>query len=199
VLDFTLLATNTTVEEKIKHIPLQDLALIIQRDWGYSKGNWSGKGYYVNGKLSKNIYREDCFFDGPDPDMPVCGLRKYLLSASQLFDSKLSRADVIAPVKYCDVQKTVQVKWRIEGILKLPWKPHLKPWTGSTTYFLDDDRLVYKHIENWDITVIDAFLSTLLPLLNYGALPAPPPSSQLDGSVVAEKLCSFHCSHIPQI
>jgi hypothetical protein len=41
---------------------------------GYSKGNGNGKGYYVTGRLSKPIYRDDCLFDGPDPDMCVLRL-----------------------------------------------------------------------------------------------------------------------------
>lgn len=186
LVDFILKATKTTVAEKTKAIPLLDLASIILQDWGYTeKMGSSGKGYYLTGKLTKEIYREDCFFDGPDPDMPVRGLRKYLLSASQLFDSRLSRADLTSPLQVDEEKRTIQVRWRIEGVLKLPWKPLMKPWTGSTTYYFDEDNLVYQHIETWDISVWDAFLSTLIPTLWKGASPALPISKEVLSQVPA--------------
>ena len=136
-------------------------------------------GYYITGMLTKSIYRDDCFFDGPDPDMPVRGLKKYLLSASNLFDRKHSRADIIRPVvlTQSDSERTIQVFWRLEGVLNLPWHPHMKPWTGNTVYHLDKDGLVERHVEQWDISVLDAFVSTLLPGLEFGAPPAMPPPS----------------------
>ena len=38
--------------------------------------------------------------------------------------------------------------------------------------FIDNDGLVEKHVEYWDITVLDAFISTLFPFLKFGAMPA---------------------------
>ena len=152
------------------------IADIIRRDWK-SQTNirdlTSGKGYYITGKLTREIYRDDCFFDGPDPDMPVTGLKKYISSTSQLFDHKASRADLIA-LESNEDQRTVTVHWRLEGILNLPWHPVLKPWTGHTTYMIDDLGLIDKHVEKWDISVVDAFVSTLFPFLNYGAPAAEP-------------------------
>lgn len=58
------------------------------------------------------------------------------------------------------------------GILNLPWHPSVKPWTGKTVYYINNNGLIEKHLEFWDITVLDAFISTLFPSLNYGALPA---------------------------
>ena len=104
--------------------------------------------------------------------MPVRGLRKYLSAASQLFDRKKSRADILS--LDCDqTNRKITVTWRIEGILNLPWHPIMKPWTGSTVYSIDDSGLIYSHIEKWDISVIDAFLSTLLPNIFTGEPPAP--------------------------
>ena len=183
LIDFILRASNVSVEEKIKGVPIADVAALVCKDWGVVAGSSTGKGYYINGRLTKEIYREDCLFDGPDPDMPVHGLRKYLTSASQLFDAKTSRADIIAPVLFNSNLKTIEIKWRIEGILKLPWKPFMKPWTGSTTYYLDEDNLIYKHIEQWDIAVWDAFLSTLIPRFNFGSPPAPPVDQSILNSI----------------
>ena len=56
----------------------------------------SGKGYYITGNLNATIFRDDCRFVGPDPDMPVQGLRKYLNAASQLFERSKSCAELLS-------------------------------------------------------------------------------------------------------
>jgi hypothetical protein len=158
-------------------LPLDRLASILHGDWMGRGLICDGKGYYVTGRMSKQVYSEDCFFDGPDPDMPVRGLRKYLLSASQLFDKHQSRADLSRPLEIdweAGAHGTVTAYWRLEGVLNLPWHPHFKPWTGHTVYSVDETGLIVSHCESWDISVVDAFVSTLLPNLSIGAPPAPP-------------------------
>lgn len=167
---------------KSRGLPVSDIAAIIQADWSGRGSKFFGKGYYITGKLTTEIYDEDCFFDGPDPDMPVKGLRKYLFSASQLFDRRRSRADLLRPVEYSASTSTVVAHWRLEGVLNLPWHPEVKPWTGSTTYEIDTATgLIVNHREHWDITVPDAFVSTLLPQLNYGARRAEPVGDLVHG------------------
>ena len=170
---------GTYGQNKIENLSLIQLTKFIEADWRGkqampSSNGANGKGYYITGKLTKEIYRDDCFFDGPDPDMPVLGLRKYVTSTSQLFDQKISRADMIDNIVIDEVARTMTVHWRLEGILNLPWHPRLKPWTGTTTYHVDQSGLIEKHIETWDISVLDAFASTLFPFLSIGAPPAAP-------------------------
>ena len=70
-------------------------------------------------------------------------------------------------------------RWRLEGALKLPWRPKVKPYAGCTRYELDADGLICRHTESWSISAADAFGSTLLPdavsqlLPGLGAPPAP--------------------------
>jgi hypothetical protein len=129
------------------------------------KSDWcchNNKGYYVTGRLTTAVYRDDCLFDGPDPDMPVRGLRKYLNAASQLFDQRQSRSELLdLKIK----SGVIVARWRMKGILRLPWRPAVPEWTGTTTYYTDDDGLIYKHKETWDVSVIQAFLQTLWPAL----------------------------------
>jgi hypothetical protein len=170
-------ATNNTVnyDSKLTYTSLETLADMILQDW---TGRTSGKGYYITGRLSSIIYKDQCLFDGPDPDMPVKGLKKYLSSASQLFEYRSSRADLLRPLVIDRDRNTITAYWRLEGVLNLPWHPHIKPWTGSTTYIIDPEyNLIEGHIETWDISVMDAFISTLFPQLNYGSKPAPPTSN----------------------
>lgn len=173
-LGLSTIESNHGANPKYLNLELEQLAAIITKDWSAKINNSSGKGYYITGKLTKEIYREDCFFDGPDPDMPVRGLKKYLLFASQLFNHQKSRADLLRPVEIDRDENTLIAHWRIEGVINLPWKPHVKPWTGHTVYHLDENNLVEKHIEKWDITVLDAFISVIFPDWNFGAPPAPP-------------------------
>eukprot|EP01041_Mallomonas_annulata_P014209 gene14209-30229_t len=167
-------------ERKVTGLSMDQISLIIEKDWNalHSKGSskpWGdGKGYYITGKLSYGIYKDECIFDGTDPDMPVVGLRKYLSAASQLFDRKKSRADLICPLTININERTIVARWRLQGILNLPWHPSIKPMTGSTTYYISEDGMVEKHLEQWDITVIDAFISVLFKDLDFGAPPAKP-------------------------
>jgi len=149
----------TTAEEKSVNLPLAEIAQFIRQDWKADDGH---RGYYITGRLSRNIYSDGCLFDGPDPDMPVKGLRKYQASASQLFELKSSRAEMLS-LAVDEPLRTITVRWRIHGNLNLPWHPKVKPWTGTTQYVISDQGLVEQHLETWDITVADAFVSTLFP------------------------------------
>jgi hypothetical protein len=133
------------------------------------------KGYYVTGRLSTDIYRDDCFFDGPDPDMPVTGLRKYMNAASQLFDQKQSWSKLLSLEQQQkkksgsddgdDDEVIIVAHWQFSGILRLPWKPILPLVNGSTTYHLDATTgLVVRHLETWDMSATEAFLRTFFPI-----------------------------------
>jgi hypothetical protein len=137
-------------------LSLNELAVEIRKDWRED----TRKGYYITGKLNTGIYRDDCLFDGPDPDMPVRGLRKYLNAASQLFDPAKSTCELLS----LHIQDNVIVaEWRMKGRLRLPWKPWMPTVTGRTTYHTDESGLIREHGEVWDISVFRAFMQTLLP------------------------------------
>ena len=169
-------------DDKSKHLSLTEMEDAIRHDWRVA----SGKGYYITGQLNTTIVRDDCLFDGPDPDMPVRGLRKYLNAASQLFDRSKSRAELLSLETRRSVHQDVDgstaqaqqqlhpddndvshhvivARWRMQGVLRLPWKPTLPEWTGTTTYHLDEDGLIYWHEEEWDMSVGQAFLKTFAP------------------------------------
>ena len=181
---------------KRKHLSLTELREAIARDWRVNSGH---KGYYITGQLNTTIVRDDCLFDGPDPDMPVRGLRKYLGAASQLFDRKQSQAELLSltterrvvvsggtslPSQRPQHQESpisdyiIVARWRMNGVLRLPWKPRLPEWTGTTTYHLDDDGLIYWHEEEWDMSVGQAFLKTFAPEIAERFWPTPLPSQQ---------------------
>jgi len=225
----SMITASNAVEKKHKNLNVHDLLEIIRVDWkstttaiaAANKGETTKtkkiitqpqqnnknnhKGYYITGRLNTAIYRDDCLFDGPDPDMPVRGLRKYLNAASQLFDTKTSTAELLSleiindndignnnsnddnkendediPVlfkrtaitrtKKLTTKKstkttttTIVARWKLQGVLQLPWHPSLPVWTGKTVYHLDDEHMIYCHEEFWDISVLQAFTQTLWP------------------------------------
>ena len=146
---------GTTLEQRME---------IVRHDWRPE----TNKGYYITGRLNTTIYRDDCLFDGPDPDMPVRGLRKYINAASHLFDHATSTAELLSLEPSLDSHgddsnPVIVARWRLQGVLHLPWHPKLPTWTGRTTYHFDDQGLIYQHAEEWDISVAQAFLETLWP------------------------------------
>jgi Uncharacterized conserved protein (DUF2358) len=158
-------------EEKTLGLTTSQLVEAIRRDWREE----TGKGYYITGNLNTTIFRDDCLFAGPDPDMPVQGLRKYLNAASQLFDRSKSCADLLSLDTSLDASgnTVVVARWRMNGVLRLPWKPTLPEWTGSTTYHFDNKGLIYLHEETWDMSVWQAFMKTFAPKISERIWPDP--------------------------
>lgn len=175
--------------QKCLGLSTDEIASIVRNDWtlqttalpvtavlgvshdehspGATKIVLHNKGYYITGKLNTTIYRDDCLFSGPDPDMPVRGLRKYLSASSKLFDHRKSYADLL-DLKIIDENnakaagfRKIEARWRIGGVVMLPWHPIIKPYTGKTIYHLDKNGLIHHHEEHWDISVWQAFTETI--------------------------------------
>ena len=117
---------------KHKHLTPEQIRRIILEDWtittvtgngddnddctttsasSSSTNNNNSKGYYITGKLTTGVYRDDCLFLGPDPDMPIHGTRKYVGVASHLFDYKESDA-VLHSLKIVSVEELESVRLR---------------------------------------------------------------------------------------
>jgi hypothetical protein len=142
---------------KREHLPFAELADILCGDFGARRG-------YVSGRLADAVYADDCFFDGPDPDMPVRGLRKYCAAVSGLFDAPRSECRLLGAPVVDELARTIVCHWRLSGRLRLPWKPAFKPYLGYTTYHIDARTgLVSSAVEAWSLHPFVAFLSVLLP------------------------------------
>lgn len=129
------------------------------------------KQYYVTGNLSSELFADDCLFT--DPTIKVTGWKFYTDAVKTLFDADQSKADLISLAVLDDGD--IELKWRLEGIIK-PWPGHpsIKPYTGVTRYVQNSDGLIAKHLETWDTSIIDVFLSVFWK--GFGAPPAPPVS-----------------------
>ena len=155
-----------SVIPKTPNLPLESRLQILQNDF-------EQRQYYVTGRLSQQLYRDDCLFDGPDPDVPVRGLLKYVSAAAGLFDKRTSKVDLIdIRVENAQHGHVIVAHWRLQGNLNLPWRPAIKPYTGTTTYSFDENALIKSHVETWSVTAFDAFVSVMFP--GFGQPPAPP-------------------------
>ena len=165
--------------DKSAGLSVAQLSRLVEADWTGSNNINSNnnttmqahKGYYITGRLNTTIYRDDCLFTGPDPDMPVKGLRKYLSASAQLFDSKSSYA-ILHSIQYDDSGGERQcgiitVYWTLGGIINLPWHPMVDPWSGWTRYHVDEGGLIYYHEEGWDESVLRIFLGVVFPVVRY--------------------------------
>lgn len=159
--DIVIPSLRCSGEKCIKEfgLSLDELMDVIRQDWKET----TSCGYYVTGKLTEQIYRDDCLFDGPDPDMPVRGLRKYLNAASQLFDKRHTRSKLLSLTIQDD---KIEARWCFHGTMRLPWRPEIPEMTGTTTYHVDPSGLIYKHIETWDVSVLQVFVRTFWPSLS---------------------------------
>ena len=79
----------------VKTTGLKRVGLTIDQICDVIREDFEARQYYVTGRLTKAIYSDDCFFDAPDPDMPVTGLRKYVDAVSHLFEHRSSRVDLL--------------------------------------------------------------------------------------------------------
>jgi len=132
------------------------------------RDDFVNKQYYVTGNVSSEIFADDCLFT--DPTIKVTGWKFYSDAVKTLFDADQSRADLIS---LDVVDGDVILKWRLEGIIK-PWPGHpaIKPYTGATRYVQNSDGLIAKHLETWDTSIADVFISVFFK--GFGAPPAPP-------------------------
>ena len=159
----TTATTDASTSTKITSIAQVQQAL--EHDWTVSN-------YYISGNLSINLYSPDCLFTGPDPDLPIQGLRKYVGVASRLFHKPSSKCELLKDIEIVD-EFTLQATWSMDGVLYIPLfgkdkngmfrLPHT---VGTTTYHLNDQFQIVHHEEHWtNVTPLQAFVETFVPSL----------------------------------
>lgn len=100
--------------------------------------------------ISYDIYSEDIFFR--DPVNKFKGKFNYriifwtLRFHGQLFFTEL--AFDLHDVSQTD-ESTILATWTVRGVLRVPWKARLF-FNGYSTYKLNDQGLIYEHIDTWD-------------------------------------------------
>lgn len=120
------------VEAKRTGLSADQVSALLARDLAVGK-------YFINAEgLTTDIWREDALF--VDPTNTTKGLRKYMAALDLLFDPSVSTLvlDTIAVTG----PRTVYATWTLGGMLRLPWRPVVAPFKGTSTYTLDSDGLI---------------------------------------------------------
>lgn len=154
-------AVQAAVSGFASPVHIADLRDVVQKDFVQNQ-------YYVTGRLSPEVYTPDCQFK--DPTTNVKGVQPYMTAVSKLFDPAKSKAELVS-LKISG-PNMLTLKWRLAATLNVPGSPAIKPYTGITKYVTNNSGLICQHLEEWDISALDAFVSVLFP--NFGAPPAPP-------------------------
>ncbi|XP_055816909.1 uncharacterized protein LOC129886297 isoform X2 [Solanum dulcamara] len=126
---------------------VEDVLKIIKSDFE--------KAYFVTGLFTSGIYAEDCVFE--DPTIKFRGRDLYSRNLQLLvpfFDSPSIKLEKIE--KGNDSNAAVIVAyWKLRTSLKLPWQPLISV-DGKTVYDLDEQLKIVKHVESWNISVLEA-------------------------------------------
>lgn len=120
-----------SVEQVIKTLK-QDLPTLFQKD------------------ISYHIYTQDIYFKDP------VNTFKYKFNYRIIFWTLRFHARLFFTQIYFDVHEvyqsaedTILAKWTVRGVLRVPWKAGLL-FNGYSTYKLNQDNLIYEHIDTWD-------------------------------------------------
>jgi hypothetical protein len=100
--------------------------------------------------LSYDIYTHDIYFR--DPVNTFKGKFNYRIIFWTLrFHARLFFSEIAFDLHSLShpSQDTILATWTVRGILRLPWKPELR-FNGTSTYSLDPNARIYKHIDTWD-------------------------------------------------
>ncbi len=123
--------SQLSVERVIKTLK-QDLPTLFQKD------------------ISYDIYTQDIYFKDP------VNTFKYKFNYRIIFWTLRFHARLFFTQIYFDVHEvyqsdedTILAKWTVRGMLRVPWKAGLL-FNGYSTYKLNQDNLIYEHIDTWD-------------------------------------------------
>lgn len=100
--------------------------------------------------ISYEIYTKDVYFQ--DPVNKFKGKINYriifwtLRFHGQLFFNEI-HFDLYDVTQR--VPDTIVANWTVRGVLRVPWKARIA-FNGYSTYKLDEDGLIYEHIDTWD-------------------------------------------------
>jgi len=122
---------QTTVQQIITTLK-QDLPTLFEKD------------------ISYNIYSRDIYFQDPVNKF------KYKFNYRIIFWTLRFHGKLFFTQLFFDLheveqsaENTIVAKWTVRGVLRLPWKANVF-FNGYSTYKINQDNLIYQHIDVWD-------------------------------------------------
>ena len=118
--------------EQIIETLKQDLPTLFQKD------------------ISYDIYTQDIYFKDPVNTFKY-KFNYRIIFWTLRFHARLFFAQIYFDVHevYQSAEDTILAKWTVRGVLRVPWKAGLL-FNGYSTYKLNQDNLIYEHIDTWD-------------------------------------------------
>ncbi|GAX34740.1 DUF2358 domain-containing protein [Nodularia sp. NIES-3585] len=100
--------------------------------------------------ISYDIYTQDIYFQDPVNKF------KWKFNYRIIFWTLRFHARLFFTQIYFDLHEisqpakdTILATWTVRGVLRVPWKAQLF-FNGYSTYKLNQDTLIYEHIDTWD-------------------------------------------------
>ncbi|MBN3894438.1 MAG: DUF2358 domain-containing protein [Nostoc sp. NOS(2021)] len=123
--------SQLSVERVIKTLK-QDLPTLFQKD------------------ISYHIYTQDIYFKDPVNTFQY-KFNYRIIFWTLRFHARLFFTQIYFDVHevYQSAEDTILAKWTVRGVLRVPWKADLL-FNGYSTYKLNQDNLIYEHIDTWD-------------------------------------------------
>jgi len=151
-------ASAEEAEPKQTGLDAAEVASILERDL-------CERSYILTGSLTPSIFADSCKF--VDPNNAVNGLGRYRQALSFLFQPAESAVEQVRvrvlPGGASGAAAAIEASYVASGVLKLPWAPRIAPWSGSITYLLDAEGLIFEQTDVWNITRLDAIRQTFTP------------------------------------
>uniref|UniRef100_A0A1D1YBZ4 UPF0173 metal-dependent hydrolase STK_14180 n=1 Tax=Anthurium amnicola TaxID=1678845 RepID=A0A1D1YBZ4_9ARAE len=126
---------------------VEDVVSILRSDYE--------RAYFLTGNFTSELYSVDCLFE--DPTIKFYGKDKYSQNLDLLvpfFDHPSLVLEKIE--KLVDHEREcIFATWRLRTYLRLPWRP-LISIGGTTTYDLDDQFKIVRHVERWHVSALEA-------------------------------------------
>ncbi len=100
--------------------------------------------------ISYDIYTQNIYFR--DPVNKFKGKTNYhIIFWTLRFHARLFFTKIYFDLHevYQSTQYTIMAKWTVRGVLRVPWKAQVF-FNGDSTYKLNQDGLIYEHIDTWD-------------------------------------------------
>lgn len=126
--------------------------------------------YFVTGRLTEEIFADDCRF--ADPTTDVVGLSRYLTALAFLFDPARSSVELLGELSSSELPGgglEIVGRYRAQGYLRLPWNPKVAPYEGRIVWTVQGEDgspnagLIVKQTQTWSVSGLEALRETFTP------------------------------------
>ncbi|DBA78831.1 hypothetical protein WJX77_006022 [Trebouxia sp. C0004] len=130
---------RTELQRQPTQMTRQEVLDSIKRDYDET--------YFFTGAGEMEAYEADCTF--ADPFTSFNGVERFKKNVSNL--GGLLQEIKLDIYDWQEADGQLETKWRVSGIVQLPWRPLLAAAGGTTHVFSQETGRVVKHIEMWDV------------------------------------------------